>query len=109
MLAVADLGASLAFYRDRLGFEVKMEIPGFAFLDGGGITLALGEPLAKVAGGSAGGVELVFGVTSVTATHAALAQAGLAFRNPPRNVDGTNWAANFGDPDGHLLSIYGPE
>jgi predicted lactoylglutathione lyase len=25
------------------------------------------------------------------------------------NVTGTLWAANFDDPDGHHLSIFGPE
>ena len=27
----------------------------------------------------------------------------------PRNVTGDQWAAKFRDPDGHLLSVYGPE
>lgn len=34
---------------------------------------------------------------------------GVTFLNEPRNVTGNQWAANFRDPDGHLLSIFGPE
>jgi predicted enzyme related to lactoylglutathione lyase len=52
---------------------------------------------------------VVFGVESVRATHDMLSKRGVAFINEPRIVDGTNWAANFNDPDGHLLSIFGPE
>src|ERR1700674_5246020 len=47
MLGVRDLALSLAFYRDTLGLSVQQQIPGFAFLGGGGVTLALSEPLAK--------------------------------------------------------------
>jgi len=33
----------------------------------------------------------------------------VTFMNEPRPVTGDRWAANFRDPDGHLLSIFGPE
>ena len=39
MLGVRDLATSLAFYRDKLGLTVKFEIPGFAFLDAGPLTV----------------------------------------------------------------------
>ncbi len=47
MLGVRD--RAVAFYRDMLGLTVKQEMPGFAFLDGGGVTLALSQPLARSA------------------------------------------------------------
>ena len=56
----------------------------------------------------AGGTEIVFGVEDVTAAHAALTARGVAFLSAPRNVTGDQWAANFRDPDGHLLSVFGP-
>jgi catechol 2,3-dioxygenase-like lactoylglutathione lyase family enzyme len=109
MLGVAAVADAVEFYRDRLGLDVRFEMPGFAFLDGGGVTLALSEPLAKNRGGVTAGLEIVFGVGGVRQAYAQLQERGVEFLNEPRNVDGTNWAANFHDPDGYLLSIYGPE
>lgn len=34
---------------------------------------------------------------------------GVVFLSEPMNVTGDSWAANFRDPDGHLLSVFGPE
>ncbi len=41
MLAVADLDRSVALYRDRLGFEVREEVPGLALLGHGPMLLYL--------------------------------------------------------------------
>jgi catechol 2,3-dioxygenase-like lactoylglutathione lyase family enzyme len=109
MLGTTDLARSLAFYRDTLGLGVQGEMPGFVFLNGGGIMLALSEAHATLATPVAGGTEIVFGVADVTAAHEALTARGVEFLNTPRNVTGDQWAANFRDPDGHLLSIFGPE
>lgn len=109
MLGTTDLARSLAFYRDTLGLAVQFEMPGFAFLNAGGVTLSLSEAHAKLATPVAGGTEIVFGVADVTAAHAALRARGVEFLNAPRNVTGDQWAANFRDPDGHLLSVFGPE
>ena len=68
----------------------------------------LSEAHARLATPVAGGAEVVFGVDDVTAAHAALTARGVAFLGPPRNVSGDQWAANFRDPDGHLLSVFGP-
>jgi catechol 2,3-dioxygenase-like lactoylglutathione lyase family enzyme len=109
MMGTTDLTRSLAFYRDVLGLTLQAEMPGLAFLDGGGVALSLSEEHAKLATPVAGATEIVFGVTDVTAAHAALTERGVEFLNSPRNVTGNQWAANFRDPDGHLLSIFGPE
>lgn len=109
MLGVQDVARSVAFYRDKLGLSVQMEIPGFTFLDGGGVTLALSQPLARATGQAAGATEVVFSVEDVTAAYEALRANGVTFTQAPRNVAGSNWAANFQDPDGHRLSIFGPE
>ncbi|HIM50721.1 MAG TPA: VOC family protein [Acidobacteria bacterium] len=109
MLGTTDLKRSLAFYRDTLGLAVQFEMPGFVFLNAGGVTLSLSEAHAELATPVAGGTEVVFGVADVTAAHAALSTRGVEFLNAPRNVTGDQWAANFRDPDGHLLSVFGPE
>jgi catechol 2,3-dioxygenase-like lactoylglutathione lyase family enzyme len=109
MLGVEDVAASVAFYRDRLGLGVKGQTDGFAFLDGGPVTLCLSSPLARASTQIAGATEIVFPVESVRSAFQALQDKGVAFSNEPRNVTGPNWAANFTDLDGHKLSIFGPE
>ena len=108
MLGATDLARSVAFYHETLGLDIRFESPGFAFLDGGGVALVLSEAHARLATPVAGGAEVVFGVEDVTAAHAALTARGVDFLSPPRNVSGEQWAANFRDPDGHLLSVFGP-
>ena len=110
MLGVQQMAQSMTLYRDKLGLVFKGQNEGFAFLDGGGVTLCLSEPLARAAGGQiSGSVEVVFSVEDVRAAHQALAARGVKFTQEPRNVTGPLWAANFDDPDGHHLSVFGPE
>lgn len=109
MLGVADVARGVAFYRDKLGMKVQSENAEFAFLDGGGMTLALSTPLKKHTGLGAGAVEIVFSVEGVREAHDALRARGVEFTREPMNVVGAMWAANFKDPDGHHLSIFGPE
>lgn len=109
MLGVSDLERSLAFYRDRLGLTVQNQLPGFAFLEAGPLVLALSKDIWTHMGKAPGAMQVVFGVENVKASHAALKEKGVEFMNEPRDVNGREWAANFRDPDGHLLSIFGPE
>jgi catechol 2,3-dioxygenase-like lactoylglutathione lyase family enzyme len=109
MLGVRDLARSVAFYRDTLGLALQRQLPGFGLLSGGGVTLVLSEPLAKNSPQVSGAAEIVFSVEDVRAAHLALGTRGVRFTHEPRNVNGTLWAANFDDPDGHHLSIFGPE
>lgn len=109
VLGVSDLDKSVAFYRDRLGLKVTMQFEGFAFLDTASVTLVLNTGLAKATGRGAGATEVVFAVEHVRAAYEALRQQGVEFTHEPRAVAGPNWAANFQDPDGHLLSVFGPE
>ena len=110
MLGTKDLTRGIEFYRDKLGLEVSNQIPGFAFLNGGPVTLCLSEALAKAAGDPiAGATEVVFSVEHVRPAYEALKGKGVAFTHEPRNVTGPFWAANFNDPEGHRLSIFGNE
>lgn len=111
MLGVQDMNRAIAFYRDKLGLGLKFQTPGdnFAFLDAGPVTLALSQPLARNRQPTAGATELVFPVEGVREAYDALQSQGIQFTQGPRNVNGPDWAANFQDPDGHALSIFGPE
>jgi len=108
MLGVQDVRRSLGFYRDKLGLEVQREIPGFAFLNAGGVTLCLSEPAAKMRGQVAGAGEVVFSVEDVTAAYQGLRGRGVEFTHEPRSITPTSRVANFDDPDGNHLSIFGP-
>jgi catechol 2,3-dioxygenase-like lactoylglutathione lyase family enzyme len=108
ILGVTDLERSVGYYRDTLGLPVRGTGGEFAFLDAGGITLALRESRALSPPGEEGGVEVVFSVEDVGAAHAALRSRGVEFRCDPRVVTGDQFAADFRDPDGHVLSIFGP-
>jgi catechol 2,3-dioxygenase-like lactoylglutathione lyase family enzyme len=109
MLGVSDLEKSIGFYRDRLGLTLAMRFEGFAFFEAGGVTLALNRGLVQGTGPIAGASEVVFAVEHVRAAFEALRAQGVEFINEPRVVSPGNFAANFRDPDGHLLSVFGPE
>jgi catechol 2,3-dioxygenase-like lactoylglutathione lyase family enzyme len=109
MLGVEQLARAVPFYRDKMGLALKGQNEGFAFFDAGTVTLCLSEALARVSRAVPGAVEVVFSVDSVRGAHKALAARGIAFTHEPRNVTGPMWAANFIDPDGHALSVFGPE
>jgi len=109
LLGVKDVGRSLAFYRDTLGLPLTAHFETFAFFNGGGVALALSEGLARAVPQTAGATEIVFAVEGVREAYEALRARGVSFTKEPRQVAGPNWAANFEDPDGHHLSVFGPE
>ena len=109
MLGTPDLERALRFYGTILELPVQFQSTEMAFLDAGAITLCLSAPHARLETPVTGATEVVFIEVSVRTTHADLEARGITFLNAPRNVTGDQWAANFRDPDGHLLSIFGPE
>ena len=109
MLGVREVQKSISFYRDQLGLKLAQQFEGFAFFNAGNVTLVLSEGLAKASEQVAGAMEVVFSVDDVRAAHAALQSQGVKFVQDPRQVSGPMWAANFCDPDGHTLSVFGPE
>lgn len=108
LLGVSDVNRSVAFYRDAVGLPVQFGSGEIAFLDAGGVTLVLQErkDLPPPDGGLR--TEIVFPVDDIDAAHRALRDRGVAFRVEPRVVTGDRLAADFRDPDGHVLSIFGP-
>jgi len=109
MLGVTDLEKSIPFYRDQLGMKLSAQFEGFAFFDSGGVTLALSRGLVQATGKGPGAVEVVFAVEHVRAAYDALRNQGVVFSREPRVISPGNWGTDFRDPDGHILSIFGPE
>ncbi|MEO8126837.1 MAG: VOC family protein [Bryobacteraceae bacterium] len=109
MLGVREMSRSVVFYRDQVGFALQHQMQGFAFLNAGAVALCLSEELARKKEHVAGATEIVLAVEHVRAAFVELQTLGVEFVNEPRVVTGTQWAANFVDPDGHLLSVFGPE
>jgi len=109
LLGVSAVQPALAFYRDKLGLSLKSAFEGFAFFEAGSLTLVLSEALARQPGAKVGATEVVFSVPDVRAAYEALRARGVEFTHEPRSVSGPMWAANFRDPDGHALSVVGPE
>ncbi len=109
LLGVKNLEDSVTFYRDKLGLPLAQQSGEFAFFNAGGVTLVLGVPLSRNSPSMVGATEVVFGVSGVRQAYDALRARGVEFIQPPRVVNPPMWAANFTDPDGHRLSVYGPE
>jgi catechol 2,3-dioxygenase-like lactoylglutathione lyase family enzyme len=109
ILAVTDLNRAIEFYRDRLGLKLTGTNEDFAFFDAGGFTIALRGGHPKMDQTDLTSVEIAFAVEHVKPAHQALRGFGVEFKREPRIITGTTWATDFRDPDGHVLSIVGPE
>ena len=109
MLGVRDLAQAVEFYKDKLGLKVMMQETGLALLECGGVMLGLSRGHVNLAPHVAGATEVVFAVDNVRGTHTALTAEGITFMSEPRQATPTDWVAHFKDPDGHILSIFGPE
>ena len=109
-LGVSDIAKSVAFYRDKAGFQLQNQFESLAFFSAGPIMLMLNGGLKRPEGGSlAGAMEVVVAAESVTAEHRQLIERGCRFINEPREVTPGSWATTFADPDGHWLRLFGPK
>jgi catechol 2,3-dioxygenase-like lactoylglutathione lyase family enzyme len=110
MLGVTDVERSTRFYEQTLGRKVLFRAgDGLVFVDGGTVAIGLNQGLAAARQPVAGAVELVLSVGNVTATHRELTGKGVIFITEPRQATDKDWVATFGDPDGHLLTLFGPK
>jgi catechol 2,3-dioxygenase-like lactoylglutathione lyase family enzyme len=124
MLGVHDLEASTRFYTETLGLKATLQSPFIVLLDAGSVILGLSPGLARMAAQPAGqksedqkiedqkingATEVSFAVDNIRSAHADLQNLGVTFLNDPRQVTDKEFAVHFRDPDGHLLSIFGPE
>ena len=108
MLGVRNLDVSVRFYRDELGLGLLQRSPEFAFFKAGPIQLVLSVPLARERQTVAGATEVIFSVPSVNAAYTGLLERQIEFLRAPHEVYPGHWAANLLDPDGHLLTLFGP-
>ena len=110
---VSDMGRSLKFYRDVLGFPLKFESPGWSELLNDGTTIALHQ--AKPAAQSqvttephAGTCRLGFQVADLDATHRELTAKGVTCLKPPAPAGHGLLQALYADPDGLSFTVAQP-
>ncbi|MBK8335298.1 MAG: VOC family protein [Sterolibacteriaceae bacterium] len=115
-LGVADLGRSIAFYRDGLGLPLRPESAGdVAFFGLAGVWLALypraalaEDALSTPEGSGFRGFTLAHNVRSEAEVDALLVQACAAGATPVKPAQKTFWggySGYFADPDGFLWEI----
>jgi lactoylglutathione lyase len=115
MVNVSDMGRSIAFYRDTLGFALRFETPGWSEFETGTTTLALhlapasADQLHGRSRPAAGTCSLGFSVTDLDAIHAQLQSRGARFVMPPMDqpAEGIRLAVCI-DPDGLAISFAQP-
>jgi catechol 2,3-dioxygenase-like lactoylglutathione lyase family enzyme len=118
ILAVADFERSLAFYRDRLGFEVQetYEDPPYATLARAGARLSLAEQghpaedrpgVSMVAPPDRSRLAaiLVLEVTDCVGAHRELSAAGVPFLAAPYSPPWGGHRCFAVDPDGNLIEL----
>lgn len=109
ILRVSDLDASIAFWTDQVGLELTARGGPFAFIDGGGVQLALNQVDDRPDDVSL--TEIVLAADDVRSSYEELAARGVPFEVELRPVTSHGnhelWAAHFRDPDGHLASVTG--
>lgn len=121
ILAVADLGASVGFYRDRLGFELEASYddPPYATLALGGTRLSLaeqGHPAEDRPGvlmvapedRSRLQVALVLEVTDCARAYEELRTGGVEFLAQPFSPPWGGARCFAVDPDGYLVELEQP-
>lgn len=113
---VNDVDEALAFYRDRLGFEVVMHpAPSFAMLARGEMRLVLSAPGGGPGGGQAmpdgtlpspgGWNRFALEVADLDGTIAALRDGGVRFRGAI--IDGVGVRQILAeDPSGNLVELF---
>jgi catechol 2,3-dioxygenase-like lactoylglutathione lyase family enzyme len=118
ILAVADFERSLAFYRDRLGFEVQetYEDPPYVTLARAGARLSLAEQghpaedrpgVSMVAPPDRSRLAaiLVLEVTDCVGAHRELSAAGVPFLAAPYSPPWGGHRCFAVDPDGNLIEL----
>jgi predicted enzyme related to lactoylglutathione lyase len=107
-VSVADVEASVAFYRDVLGIQHLFTVPGqpMAFFSSGQVRLYLGVPESAE---FTSRCVLYFTVDDIDAEVQRLTGLGVVFNDRPHVVhrDGSTelWMAGLTDPDGHHVIL----
>lgn len=95
---VTDITASLAWFKEMLGFKETFRVPGWAEVSTpvAGVTIGLRESGAAAGGGNS---TPVFGVTDIEAARAELEGKGVRFEGDTVELPGLVKLATFYDPD----------
>ena len=114
ILRVASLNASIGFYRDQVGLPLQSTFDEFAVFGAEGMAVMLQQIERKSSGPSTGLAaltEIVLESPDVMKAYREMKARGVVFLREPfaATTDGSRvlYAANFKDPDGHVLSITG--
>jgi lactoylglutathione lyase len=110
ILYVSDLGASIAFYRDVVGLDLKFVDAGYAEFATHGARFGLFESRRAewligrpVSPGPA--AEAVFVVDDVDAQVSRLAELGVPVLSPPANRPWGHRTLHVADPDGFVVEF----
>jgi metallothiol transferase len=109
---VKDTQRAKAFYRDTLGMKIKTDDEGWVEFETGACTFALHSDPKLGDQRSPGQPIPVFHVDDIKRAYQALKNAGVKFESSPRQVcevgpKQVGMTADFFDPDGNFLSIFG--
>ena len=104
--SVKDLDASIAWFKEILGFEVALRVDeaGWAEVSTptAGVTVGLGQN-EEVDG--RGGTTPVFGVVEIVAARAEIEGKGVRFDGETMEIPGMVKLATFFDPDGNSYML----
>lgn len=104
---VSDMDASVAFYRDIVGFPLRHASPEWSEFGTPGCTFALhAADMHRKA--QPGGVTIGLHADDIDGAYNALIEKGVHFLMPPTMQDFGGKLALFTDPDGYIISIAGP-
>lgn len=102
-----DMERAVAFYREKLGLPLLMQVPNLAFFRCGEVNLYLGIPSAPHLDHASS--ILYFSVDDIGASHRALAARGVVFHGEPHVVhrapDHDLWMVHFDDSEGNLHAL----
>lgn len=111
ILYVPDTKAALPFYTEKLGMTVKLDDDGWIELESGAATLCLHSSKDVPEGKRQAMPTMVFEVENIDETYSQLKDKGIKFEKEPHEVcstpEGKGYSADFTDPYGNVLSIYG--
>ena len=100
---VADMDKAIAFYKDKLGLNLKSQSPDWTEFDTGTTLLALHIASKENPPGS---VRLGFNTGEIDRVHSSLAAQGVKFTRPPEPLHGIKLAA-FLDSENSECSLSG--
>ena len=111
---VSDIAECIPFYRDRLGFSVKMQADGFAALSRGDLRLFLNVPGAGSAGKAGGHPEpggwnrFQIETDDLDSMLKPLRAAGVSFRGDIASGAGGRQVL-LEDPSGNVVELFEPK